>query len=128
MAKSPSKEDWPTYFHKQHVRESISKKCVKIQHFTIFNLSQYEWKKWTIHGASVCIYLFSEVAIVLCLFVLQCHHISFSGSCMFTSYTDCKIWKLKNTLDLCICKMCELFTSIYFPVGEHFHCFTFLGS
>lgn len=35
---------------------------------------------------------------------------------------------LKNTLDLCICKMCELFTSIYFPVGEHFHCFTFLGS
>ena len=75
-----------------------------ILQFLIF--AKLQVKKWNIIVASVCIYLFRVVQI--CSLTFKCHSLFFS---MFKSYTDGKHWKLKNTSDLCICKIGALFTS-----------------
>lgn len=77
---------------------------------------------WNINEASVCIYVFSVIEIVWLSYIHLClNAIAFSLLEAVRSHLILIVNIETLKMDLCICKIDELFTSIYFPLGPHFH-------
>lgn len=90
------------------MRETISKNmCQNTVFYNFWSWPTSQVKKWNIVGASVFIDRFSLVEIVLCSFMFNAIVYSFMESLCSHPIPIEKNWKLKDTLDLCICKVVD---------------------